>query len=643
MEIPKLIAHRGAKSLAPENTMMAFSQAVKNGINWIELDVQLSTDGEVFIFHDDDMERLAGVKGQVTNLSIQEIRALDVGSWFDPKFKGAQIPTFDEYITWMRKNPKVFTDIEIKCKPDPDVIYETTLAKQVIAKLEKYPELFSRILIASFSLDALKEVRRNSEDVPLAMNVHIIDWKAERDVFIQKKVSTFLELNCAALVINDDQISQRRINLIKKFCNRILCYSLTEFSYERAYELFRWGANSLFVDDVTILNNRQLPTRPRVGLLATGTELTQGDVTNTNSPQIASELYSSGIPVGTHIISNDSQYEMHKNLEVLLSEHDVVITIAGLGPTEDDMTRNVIAEVVNVPLMFHEESWQRIIDYLAPRFGRENIPENNRRQAFFPEGSTILPNALGTADGCYIQFHDRDNQLKHIFMLPGPPKECIQMFNNQILQEIKKILEPTEILNYKWLVMGVSESGVAMEINNAISEFNETFSYRAVYPYIELKYHCDAQKKKRKQIVKSIESSIKPYLVSANGTTASEQLISHLMTGLFEINIKDDATHDAFRCHIINPDTLVRMNVGNKRYKLSITITGLQKYWLGQQNVNDTLSLHLTIEDCLLEKKHKRKVITLVYVKNTMAIEFAKEWLCWQINKMIKKRCDIDE
>ena len=643
MDIPKLIAHRGAKSLAPENTMQAYVQAVKNGINWIELDVQLSLDGEVFIFHDDDMERLTGKKGQVTDLTLKEIKTLDVGSWFDPKFAGAKIPTLDEYLAWMRKNQQVFTDIEIKKKPEADVIYETTLAREVIRKLEKYPDLFSRVLISSFSLDALKEIRNCSQDIQLAMAVFIEDWKAQRDTFVQKYVSLYLELGCIALVINDDPISQKRLNYIKKYCEQVLCYSLTEFSYERAYDLFRWGANSLFVDDVTILNDRKLPTRPRVGLLATGTELTHGDVMNTNSPDIAAKLFNSGIPVGTHIICNDTQYEIHQNLEALLAEHDVVITIGGLGPTEDDLTRNAIADVVSEPLTFNQQSWERIISRLALRYGRENISENNRQQAFFPESATVLESYFGTADGCYVKFINRHNQLKYIFMLPGPPQECMAMFNNYVLGEIKNTLQPTDLINYKWLVMGVSESSIAMELNTLLGSFNERFAYRAAYPYIEIKYYCAVKKKKHKQFIKATEHCLQPYMVSNSGLTASEELASGLLKGMVSIQLNDVVLNGALSCKVISPEVLVRINTGEKRYQLQVSISGFQKYWLNESNINDDLLLNMVLEDRLTQKKYKRKVATQVYIKNEMAIDYAVEWVCWQLNKMIKKRCISNE
>jgi len=643
MDIPKLIAHRGAKSLAPENTMEAYALAVKNKINWIELDVQLSTDGEIFIFHDDDMERLTGLKGQVTNLSLAEIKSLDVGSWFDIKFKGTKVPTLEQYLLWMRKNPQVFTNIEIKCKPEEDVLYEITLARQVILLLDKYADLFSRIMVSSFSMNSLKEVRKHSKDIRLAMAVCIKDWKLEREAFIRNNVSTYLELGCITLVINDDQISQKRLNLIKRYCDHVLCFSLTEFSYERAYELFRWGANSLFVDDVKILDNRKVPTRPRVGLLATGSELTHGDVLNTNSPNIASVLFESGIAVGTHVICNDTQYEVHQNLEALLSEHDVVITIGGLGPTEDDLTRYAVADVVTKPLEFNQASWDRIVDILAPRYGRDNIPENNISQANFPQDSIIYPNETGTADGCYVNFVNRYSQQKHLFMLPGPPKECMAMFKSEAIGDIKKILEPIELINYKWLLMGVSESGIAMDLNSVVERYGEVFSYRSNYPYIEVKYHTEVLKKKKKQVVRAIESCIKPYLVSSNGLSASDNLIGSLCTGYIMLEIKDNATNNILSGYIVSPEVLIKMKVGKIRYKLEITINGLIKYWLSVQDVNDALSLNMVLTDIESGKQYKRKVATQVYIKNRSAIEYACEWLSWQMNNLISKRCNLDE
>jgi glycerophosphoryl diester phosphodiesterase len=92
------IAHRGASAVAPENTISAFKEAIRIGVDMIELDVRLSRDGEVVVFHDQDLSRTTDGNGPVEERSLTELRQIDAGSWFSDEFKGEGIPTLDEVI-----------------------------------------------------------------------------------------------------------------------------------------------------------------------------------------------------------------------------------------------------------------------------------------------------------------------------------------------------------------------------------------------------------------------------------------------------------------------------------------------------------------------------------------------------------------
>lgn len=97
----------------------------------------------------------------------------------------------------------------------------------------------------------------------------------------------------------------------------------------------------------------------------------------------------------------------------------------GLGPTQDDLTRETVCETLGIPLEFHEESWRRIQEYFAAS-GRD-IPENNRKQAMLPHGAVIFPNDHGTAPGCAVKKYGQC-----VILLPGPPKELIPMFSDYV-------------------------------------------------------------------------------------------------------------------------------------------------------------------------------------------------------------------
>jgi len=99
---PVIVGHRGGAGLAPENTLAAFQNALELGIDGIEFDVQRTVDGEVIVFHDEVVDRLTGESGRVEHLTLEEIKRLDVGKGFDPKFTGERIPTLQETFEFLR-------------------------------------------------------------------------------------------------------------------------------------------------------------------------------------------------------------------------------------------------------------------------------------------------------------------------------------------------------------------------------------------------------------------------------------------------------------------------------------------------------------------------------------------------------------
>jgi len=120
-----IIAHRGASAYAPENTMAAFRLASEQKANYFELDCTLSQDGEVIVIHDSTTDRTTGVKGRVADMTLAQLKALDAGSWKDPKFAGEPIPTLDESLDFAKGRIGVY--IEIKDSADDGELKRTIL------------------------------------------------------------------------------------------------------------------------------------------------------------------------------------------------------------------------------------------------------------------------------------------------------------------------------------------------------------------------------------------------------------------------------------------------------------------------------------------------------------------------------------
>lgn len=158
-------------------------------------------------------------------------------------------------------------------------------------------------------------------------------------------------------------------------------------------------------------------------LICVGTELLMGQVTNTNAQYIAESLAPSGIDMYRQIVVGDNPKRLTEAIETALARADVLILTGGLGPTDDDLTKETMASVLGLSMELYPEEWERIEEYFK-RTGRKATP-NNRKQAVFPRPCIILPNPNGTAPGCVME---KDG--KAAILLPGPPRELIPMFRD---------------------------------------------------------------------------------------------------------------------------------------------------------------------------------------------------------------------
>ncbi len=171
-----IIAHRGASGLAPENTRAAFAKAVEIGADIVEVDVHLCADGDLMVIHDDTVDRVAGNTVQipgtgraVKRMTAEELKALDVGSWFSPEFSGQRIPTLREALELLKGKCSVI--IEIKKGSES---YKGIEGK--VLEVVRSLSMEKDILISSFELPALKEVRKKVPDTALGIIFNTDTW-----------------------------------------------------------------------------------------------------------------------------------------------------------------------------------------------------------------------------------------------------------------------------------------------------------------------------------------------------------------------------------------------------------------------------------------------------------------------------------
>ena len=209
-------------------------------------------------------------------------------------------------------------------------------------------------------------------------------------------------------------------------------------------------------------------------IVAIGTELLMGQIVNTDAQYLSRRLQSLGISVYYHTTVGDNPQRMRDTIALALSRSDVVITTGGLGPTQDDLSKEMAAELLHLPMRFDEDSWRAIENYFT-RMGRV-CPDNNRKQAMFAEGAVILPNGCGTAPGCMIE---KDGKI--VVQLPGPPHEMAEMFDRQVYDRLAERTGGCIASRYI-RIYGLGESQVAQ----MCAEWIEADGEVTVAPYCSL-------------------------------------------------------------------------------------------------------------------------------------------------------------
>ena len=166
-------------------------------------------------------------------------------------------------------------------------------------------------------------------------------------------------------------------------------------------------------------------------IIAVGDEVLTGDIVNTNAREIAAGLEDAGVRVRRQTVTSDNPAEIRQTLAEAFDRSDVILTIGGLGPTYDDITRESAAEQMGVPLVRDPETERRIREYFTAT-GRE-LTDNNWRQAMIPEGGEALVNLNGTAPGIWLE---KDGKI--LIQLPGPPRECLPIFRESVLPRLRE-------------------------------------------------------------------------------------------------------------------------------------------------------------------------------------------------------------
>ena len=220
-------------------------------------------------------------------------------------------------------------------------------------------------------------------------------------------------------------------------------------------------------------------------LIAVGTELLLGNIVNSDAQMLSQGLSALGINVYYHTVVGDNPQRLRAAVETAKSRADIIITTGGLGPTCDDLTKNVLADCFGKKLIYNEEAARRIEEYFQ-RLDRP-MTENNYQQAYLPEGCVPFQNDWGTAPGCGFEAEG-----VRVLMLPGPPSECTPMFHERAVPYLRDLTDGV-IVSRSLRIFGMGESAVEALLRDKMNAMqNPTLAPYAKEGEVELRITAKA-------------------------------------------------------------------------------------------------------------------------------------------------------
>jgi nicotinamide-nucleotide amidase len=223
----------------------------------------------------------------------------------------------------------------------------------------------------------------------------------------------------------------------------------------------------------------------KVAILSTGDELTTGRTVDTNASYIADKMVGIGLDVVAVMVVGDYPDRITWAWEQALHLADVVVSTGGLGPTADDLTTETIGALTGRRLILDQPVADRIRQ-MFEAMGRV-MPENNLKQARFPEGAQIIPNAMGTAPGFSLRV-DVEGRPRTIIVLPGVPREMKAMLEAEVLPWITANRGTDDVyLSHVFQTFGISESALDELVAGAVTETEGRIAFRAAFPQISVR------------------------------------------------------------------------------------------------------------------------------------------------------------
>lgn len=231
---PKVAAHRGGGKLAPENTLAAIDVGARYGHTMIEFDAKLSQDGQIFLLHDDTLERTSNGWGIAGDLPWDKLLNVDAGSWFSGEFKGEPLPLLSQVAARCQQHG-MMANIEIKPSTGTDTQTGQVIA---LAAIELWQGQTAPLL-SSFSIEALEAAKNAVPELPRGLLLD--EWRDD-----WRELTT--RLGCVSIHLNHQLLDESRVNELKAAGLHILVYTVN--APQRAATLLRWGVDTICTDRI---------------------------------------------------------------------------------------------------------------------------------------------------------------------------------------------------------------------------------------------------------------------------------------------------------------------------------------------------------------------------------------------------------
>lgn len=275
-------------------------------------------------------------------------------------------------------------------------------------------------------------------------------------------------------------------------------------------------------------------------ILTVGTELLMGQIVNTNAAFLSKKLNDLGINVLYHLTVGDNTDRLEKMFKNVLEASDLIITTGGLGPTQDDLTKETIAKSLGRELVMHEPTYEKIMSFFKKI--NKKMSNNNKKQAFIPDGSIILENDNGTAPGFIIEENE-----KIIISLPGPPSEMKGIFLNSVIPYLLSKSEfkiKSKILKF----VGIGESKLETLLEDLITQqTNPTLATYAKSGEVSLRITAKGETDKEiESLINPINSEVakrlKEYIYSYDNESLEKVVSDMLISNNYTISLAESCT-----------------------------------------------------------------------------------------------------